>query len=50
MILFAVLFGARHVSPREKHEGLVLALAFESLLKLSAILVLAGGRPAGRVC
>ncbi|ASP40699.1 ATPase [Bacterioplanes sanyensis] len=42
MILFAVLFGARHVSPREKHEGLVLALAFESLLKLSAILVLAG--------
>ncbi|GGY38777.1 two-component sensor CbrA [Bacterioplanes sanyensis] len=42
MILFAVLFGARHVSPREKHEGLVLALAFESLLKLSAILILAG--------
>lgn len=42
MILFAVLFGARHVSPREKHEGLVFALAFESLLKLSAIVVLAG--------
>ena len=42
MIIFAVLFGARHVSPREKHEGLVFALAFESLLKLTAILVLAG--------
>lgn len=42
MILFAVLFGARHVSPREKHEGLVFALAFESLLKLAAILTLAG--------
>lgn len=42
MILFAVLFGARHVSPREKHEGLVFALAFESLLKLTAILTLAG--------
>lgn len=41
MILFAVLFGARHVSPREKHEGLVFALAFESLLKLSAIVILA---------
>ncbi|WP_430460142.1 ATP-binding protein [Thalassolituus sp. LLYu03] len=42
MVLFAVLFGARHVSPREKHEGLVFALAFESLLKLVAILVLGG--------
>lgn len=42
MIVFAVLFGARHVSPREKHEGLVFALAFESLLKLAAILLLAG--------
>jgi len=42
MIIFAVLFGARHVSPREKHEGLVFALAFESLLKLLVILVLGG--------
>lgn len=40
MALFAVLFGARHVSPREKHEGLVVAIAFESLLKLVAIVVL----------
>jgi len=42
MIVFAVLFGARHVSPREKHEGLVFALAFESLLKLAVLLVLGG--------
>lgn len=37
--LFAILFGARHVTPREKHEGLVVAIAFESLVKLIAILV-----------
>jgi PAS domain S-box-containing protein len=36
--LFAVLFGARHISAREKHEGLVLAIAFESLVKLLALL------------
>lgn len=40
MVTFAILFGARHVSPREKHEGLVFALAFESLLKLVAISIL----------
>jgi PAS domain S-box-containing protein len=37
LILFAILFGARHVSPRGKHEGLVVAIAFESLVKLSAL-------------
>lgn len=42
MVVFAVLFGARHVSPREKHEGLVFALAVESMLKLAAILILGG--------
>ncbi|MCK4707601.1 MAG: histidine kinase, partial [Gammaproteobacteria bacterium] len=36
--LFAILFGARHISPREKHEGLVVAIAFESLVKLVALL------------
>ena len=39
-VVFAILFGARHVSPREKHEGLVFALAFESLLKLVVITIL----------
>lgn len=28
--VFAILFGARHLSPREKHQGLVVAIAFES--------------------
>jgi len=37
LVLFAILFGARHVSPREKHEGLVVAIAFESLVKLIAL-------------
>ena len=39
MTLFAILFGARHLTPREKHEGLVLAIAFESLVKLIALMV-----------
>jgi PAS domain S-box-containing protein len=34
MALFAVLFGARRVDATEHHEGLMLAIAFESLLKL----------------
>jgi len=37
--LFAVLFGARQITPREKHEGLVVAIAFESLVKLIAMLL-----------
>ncbi len=38
LILFAILFGARHSSARERHEGLVVAIAFESLVKLFALL------------
>lgn len=41
-ILFAVLFGARHAQPHEKHEGLVTAIAFESLVKLFALLAVGG--------
>lgn len=37
LIAFAILFGARHITPREKHEGLVVAIAFESLVKLFAL-------------
>ena len=37
LTLFAILFGARHISPREKHEGLVVAIAFESIVKLVAL-------------
>jgi PAS domain S-box-containing protein len=36
MALFAVLFGARRVDATEHHEGLMLAIAFESLVKLTA--------------
>ncbi len=40
--LFSILFGARHTANREKHEGLVFAIAFESLVKLVALLVIGG--------
>jgi PAS domain S-box-containing protein len=42
LILFGVLFGARHISPREKHRGLVVAMAFESLIKLLVLLLIGG--------
>lgn len=37
--LFAVIFGVRRVEITEKHEGLVLAVAFESIVKLAAFLL-----------
>ena len=37
--LFTILFGARHLTPREKHKGLVLAIAFESAVKLLAMVI-----------
>lgn len=40
--LFAILFGARHISLRERHESLLFAIAFESLVKLVAFLILGG--------
>lgn len=40
MGLFAMLFGTRRVSAAEHNRGLVLAMAVESLLKLSAMLAL----------
>jgi len=36
MALFTVLFGTRKLDPNERHEGLVAAIAFESLVKLVA--------------
>ena len=38
LTVFAILFGARHVTAREKHQGLVVAIAFESAIKLLALL------------
>ncbi|WP_043528106.1 hybrid sensor histidine kinase/response regulator [Litchfieldella xinjiangensis] len=40
MALFAILFGTRHTDATEHHEGLVHAIAFESLVKLAAFLIL----------
>ncbi|KUO53894.1 MAG: hybrid sensor histidine kinase/response regulator [Alphaproteobacteria bacterium BRH_c36] len=38
MIVFAILFGTRHVDATEHQEGLMLAVAAESLVKLMAFL------------
>lgn len=38
MAAFAVLFGTRHLDVTEHHEGLVAAIAFESIVKLGAFL------------
>ncbi|MCB0620076.1 MAG: hypothetical protein KDC32_05875 [Saprospiraceae bacterium] len=38
LAIFTILFGTRHLDPNERHEGLVAAIAFESLLKLAAFL------------
>lgn len=38
MAVFAILFGTRHIDATEHHEGLVLAVAFESLVKLAAFI------------
>ncbi|PEN12868.1 histidine kinase [Longibacter salinarum] len=35
---FAILFGTRHLDVTERHEGLVAAIAFESVVKLVAFL------------
>ncbi|MEL6862873.1 MAG: histidine kinase, partial [Bacteroidota bacterium] len=41
LAVFTILFGIRNVDPNERHEGLVAAIAFESIFKLVAFL--AGG-------
>ncbi len=40
LALFAVIFGTRHLDATERHEGLVAAIAFESVVKLIAIISL----------
>jgi Na+/proline symporter/nitrogen-specific signal transduction histidine kinase len=39
MALFSILFGTRHIDASERHEGMVAAVAFESVVKLAAFLV-----------
>ena len=36
--IFTILYGTRHLDPNERHEGLVAAVAFESIVKLVAFL------------
>ncbi|TFG44562.1 MAG: histidine kinase [Syntrophobacterales bacterium] len=38
LALFAILFGTRHLDATERHEGVVAAIAFESIIKLLAFL------------
>ncbi len=38
MALFAILFGTRYVNASEHHEGITLAIAFESVVKLFALI------------
>jgi hypothetical protein len=38
LALFAILFGTRHIDATEHHEGMILAIAFESVVKLIAFL------------
>ncbi|MEN9697299.1 MAG: hypothetical protein RLZ56_720 [Bacteroidota bacterium] len=37
--LFIILFGTRKVDATEKHEGMMVAIAFESIVKLAAFLI-----------
>ena len=39
LVFFTILFGTRRVESTERHEGLVSAIAFESVVKLLAFLV-----------
>jgi Na+/proline symporter/nitrogen-specific signal transduction histidine kinase len=38
MATFSILFGTRHIDASERHEGMVAAIAFESVVKLLAFL------------
>ena len=42
VVLFAMLFGARRHHEADNHPGLVVAIAFDSLVKLIALLVIGG--------
>ncbi len=39
MAAFAIMFGVRHIHASEHHRGLMLAIAFESIVKLSAFII-----------
>ncbi|MGA1599079.1 MAG: histidine kinase, partial [bacterium] len=39
LVAFTILFGVRHLDATERHEGMVAAIAFESIVKLLAFVV-----------
>jgi Na+/proline symporter len=39
MAFFTIIFGVRHIDPTERHPGMMVALAGESILKLLAMLI-----------
>ena len=39
LAIFTILFGTRHLDPNERHEGLIAAIAFESIIKLGTFLI-----------
>jgi Na+/proline symporter/C4-dicarboxylate-specific signal transduction histidine kinase len=41
MAFFTIIFGVRHLDPTEKHPGMMVALAFDSLFKLLALVIAA---------
>ncbi len=41
MAVFAILFGVRHIHTSDHHRGLMLAIAFESLIKLACFVAVA---------
>jgi Na+/proline symporter len=45
---FTIAFGTRHLDSAEHHQGMVAAIAFESLVKLIAFLAVWGPRRRGR--
>ncbi len=41
MAVFSILFGTRYVNASEHHEGIIVAIAFESIVKLLALIAVA---------
>lgn len=39
MIFFTIIFGLRKVDPSERHQGMMVMVAFESIIKLLAIII-----------
>jgi PAS domain S-box-containing protein len=41
--IFSMLFGTRHATAQQRHNGLIAAIAFESLVKLAALMLVGAG-------